>query len=116
MTLRVVLTAVLGVSLAGAGVTGPAHAEPKPAAVAASAADWTDDEADWYRDSVVDIAVYAAEPEVREAASAALAVGTTQAVADFVEIGWASARLAATQRKTREKTRSGRGPPAAEPT
>lgn len=102
LILRFFLTALLGVSLAGAVVTSPAHAGPKPAA-AASTVEWTDDEADWYRDSVVDIAVYAAEPEVRDAATAALAAGTTQAVADFVNAGWARARLAAAQRKTREK-------------
>ncbi|MEU8232713.1 hypothetical protein AB0C12_24290 [Actinoplanes sp. NPDC048967] len=101
--LHVALTAVLGFSLAGTVVTGPAHADPKPAAVAADAVDWTEEEADWYRDSVADIAVYAAEPEVRTAAAAALAAGTTQAVADFVEVGWAKARTAAAQRKSREK-------------
>ncbi|MBF9132518.1 hypothetical protein I0C86_26720 [Plantactinospora sp. S1510] len=102
VVLRFVMTVVLGFSLGGAVVTSPAQAEPKPAATVSSV-DWTDEEADWYRDSVADIAVYAAEPEVRDAANAALAVGTTQAIADFVNTGWAQARLAASQRKTREK-------------
>ncbi|MBE1492471.1 hypothetical protein [Plantactinospora soyae] len=107
VTLRFVLAALLGFSLGGVVVTPPAGAEPKPAelkpAATASSNEWTDEEADWYRDSVVDIATYAAEPEVREAATVALAVGTTQAIADFVDTGWARARLAASQRKTREK-------------
>ncbi|BEL11046.1 hypothetical protein Q0Z83_092370 [Actinoplanes sichuanensis] len=101
--LRLALTAVLGLALTGTVVTVPAHAVPKPAAVVASTVDWTEEEADWYRDSVADIALYAAEPEVRAAAEAALAARTDQAVADFVETGWAKARLAATQRKTRDK-------------
>jgi hypothetical protein len=100
MILRSLLAVVLGATFAGTGVAAPAHAEPK----AASTVAWTDDEADWYRDSVVDIAATAAEPEVRDAAAAALAAGTTEAVADFVNSGWARARLAATQRKTREKS------------
>ncbi|MCA2214130.1 ALF repeat-containing protein [Jidongwangia harbinensis] len=98
--LRVALVLLLSVTLAG--VAAPAQAEPQ-SAVAASAVDWTDDEAQWYRDSVADIADYAAEPEVREAAAAALAAGTTTAVADFVSTGWARARAAATARKSRDR-------------
>ncbi|MFI7547673.1 hypothetical protein [Actinoplanes sp. NPDC049599] len=101
--LHAVLAALLGAALAGAGIAVPAHADLRPAAAAAAAVDWTDDEAQWYRDSVVDIASYAAEPEVRDAARAALAAGTTQAIADFVDLGWARARTAATQRKTRDR-------------
>ncbi|MEV6598295.1 hypothetical protein AB0M36_15655 [Actinoplanes sp. NPDC051346] len=100
--LRFVMAVVLGLSLAGGGVAVPAYADPKSAA-AASGSDWTDEEAQWYRDSVVDIAMYAAEPEVRDAATAALTAGTTQAIGDFVDSGWAQARLAATQRKSRDK-------------
>ncbi|MBU2668858.1 hypothetical protein KOI35_35645 [Actinoplanes bogorensis] len=97
--LYVFLTALLGFTLGGAVLPGPAPAAP----AAAAAVDWTDDEADWYRSSVVDIATYAAEFEVRDAATAALAAGTTQALADFVDTGWAKSRLTASQRKTREK-------------
>lgn len=67
----------------------------------ATAPDWDDDEYDWYRQTLVDIAGYDTEPEVRTAAQAALDVGTMAAVKAFVDTGWAAARAQANSRKSK---------------
>ncbi len=103
--LHTLLAVVLGATLAGPAVTParPAQAATVARAAASSADNWSDDDADWYRQSVVDIAAYAAEPEVRDAATAALAAGTVAAIADFVDTGWAQARNAAAARRTADR-------------
>lgn len=73
------------------------------AALVAAAPDWDDDEYAWYQQTLIDIARYDTEPEVRTAAQAALDLGTKAAVKAFVDTGWAAARAKATQRKSKNR-------------
>jgi hypothetical protein len=86
----------------------PAPAAPRAdlvraLALANAAPDWDEDDYEWYRQSLVDIAQGDSEPEVRAAAQAALDAGTVAAVRAFVDTGAAAARLLAAQRKAKDR-------------
>ncbi|MEV4706209.1 hypothetical protein [Actinoplanes sp. NPDC049316] len=101
-----VAASLLGGLVAIAQPPAPAAANPaivRTLAALVADADWNDDDYEWYRQTVVDIAAYDTEPEVRAAAGAALDAGTRSAVKAFVDAGWAKARTLAGQRKSKAR-------------
>ncbi len=95
--------------LAGVGVLPPSQAvaAPDPAVRAAAAltadGEWDDEDYEWYRQRVTEIAEYDSNPEVRAAARAVLANGTQPALRAFIDTGLAQAHAEATQRKAKAR-------------
>ena len=96
------LTSLAVVAPAPAWATARSSIAQASAAVAEDGG-WDDDEYQWYRQTLVDIAAYDTEPEVRTAAQVALDAGTMAAVKAFVDTGWAKARTLAKQRKAKAR-------------
>ncbi|WP_258945952.1 hypothetical protein [Lentzea californiensis] len=94
---------ILAVLLALVGGVAPAVAAPAPVLTQQSQdpppADPVDEEHEFYKQLVQDIAEHAEDVEVREAAAAALAVGTKERLLWFLDHGEAEARAKADERK-----------------
>jgi hypothetical protein len=96
---------IVAVLLALVGGTAPAVAAPTPGPVLAqqnadpSPTEPVDEEYEFYKQLVQDIAEHAEDVEVRDAATAALAVGTKEKLIWFFDHGESEARAKATERK-----------------
>jgi Short repeats of unknown function len=108
------MAVIITVVLALVGSTAPAIAAPQqvPARQLAAAdeppAEPVDEEYEFYKQFVRDIAEYAEDVEVRDAATAALAVGTKEKLIWFLDHGQAEAQARADQRKAAENAENRR--------
>ncbi|MET9226495.1 hypothetical protein [Lentzea sp. NPDC003310] len=108
------MAVIITVVLALLGSTAPAIAAPPPLSPQLLAAndpppsDPVDEELEFYRQFVQDIADHAEDVEVRDAAKAALAVGTKEKLIWFLDHGQAEAQARADQRKAAENAENRR--------
>ncbi|WP_086660874.1 ALF repeat-containing protein [Lentzea kentuckyensis] len=100
---RSIAAVIITVLLALVGNTTPALAAPQPAPVLqqlqSAANEPVDEEYEFYKQLVQDIAEHAEDVEVRDAAKAALAVGTKEKLIWFLDHGEGEARAKAAERK-----------------
>jgi hypothetical protein len=99
---RAITAVIMMVLLALAGGTTRAVAAPQPAPVLqqqSSASDPVDEEYEFYKQLVQDIAEHAEDVEVRDAARAALAENTKEKLIWFLDHGETEARAKAAERK-----------------
>ncbi|RDI17792.1 hypothetical protein [Lentzea flaviverrucosa] len=109
---RSVAALILSLVLALLSSTTPAIAAPTPVPVlqqrSATSDDPVDEELEYYKLLVGDIAEHAEDVEVRDAAAAALTVGTKEKLLWFLDHGQAEAQARADQRKAAENAENRR--------